>query len=80
MTDALMQGTAVIDLFPIQQYILEHHPEVFPYYESQSNSKSRGLSELVRLCFGKPLDKSLQSSDWRKRPLKQAQLIYSGWH
>ena len=40
--------------------------------------KSRGLSELVRLCFGKPLDKSLQTSDWRKRPLKPAQLVYSG--
>ena len=43
-----------------------------------SQPKSRGLSELIRLCFGKPLDKSLQTSDWRKRPLKQAQLIYSG--
>jgi ribonuclease D len=57
---------------------LEHCPEVFPYYGVLSSSKSRGLSELVRLCFSKPLDKSMQTSDWRKRPLKQAQLIYSG--
>jgi len=57
---------------------LEHCPEVFPYYGVLSNSKSRGLSELFRLCFSKPLDKSMQTSDWRKRPLKQAQLIYSG--
>ncbi|CAF1084764.1 unnamed protein product [Rotaria sordida] len=77
MNDALMQGTAVIDLFRVQQYILEHCPQVFPYYDVLLNSKSRGLSELVRLCFGRPLDKSMQTSDWRKRPLKQAQLIYS---
>ncbi|CAF2397344.1 unnamed protein product [Rotaria sp. Silwood2] len=77
MNDALMQGTAVIDLFRVQQYISEHFPQVFPYYDPLLNSKSRGLSELVRLCFGKPLDKSMQTSDWRKRPLKQAQLIYS---
>ncbi|CAF2733325.1 unnamed protein product [Rotaria sp. Silwood2] len=57
--------------------ISEHFPQVFPYYDPLLNSKSRGLSELVRLCFGKPLDKSMQTSDWRKRPLKQAQLIYS---
>ncbi|CAF3369269.1 unnamed protein product [Rotaria sp. Silwood1] len=57
--------------------ILEHCPQVFPYYDALLNSKSRGLSELVRLCFGKPLDKSMQTSDWRKRPLKPAQLIYS---
>ncbi|CAF3789489.1 unnamed protein product [Adineta steineri] len=77
MSDALMQGTAVIDLFRVQQYICEHYPEVFPYHNVSANLKSRGLSELVRLCFGKPLDKSLQTSDWRKRPLKKSQLIYS---
>ncbi|CAF5217470.1 unnamed protein product, partial [Rotaria magnacalcarata] len=77
MNDALIQGTAVIDLFRVQQYILENCPQIFPYYDALLNSKSRGLSELVRLCFGNPLDKSMQTSDWRKRPLKQAQLIYS---
>ncbi|UJR27339.1 hypothetical protein I4U23_008632 [Adineta vaga] len=66
MNTALMQGTA----------ILEHCPEVFPHGNVVSSCKSRGLSELARLCFGKPLDKTLRTSDWRKRPLKQSQLIY----
>jgi len=77
MSDALTQGSAVIDLFHIQNYILENCPEIFPFRQDSKTIKSRGLSELVRLCFGKPLDKSLQISDWRKRPLKPAQLIYS---
>lgn len=37
-----------------------------------------GLSNLVRLCFGKPLDKSQQLSNWEFRPLRQAQIMYAG--
>jgi ribonuclease D len=39
--------------------------------------KERGLSELVRLCFGKPLNKSEQISNWEKRPLRKSQIIYA---
>jgi ribonuclease D len=38
----------------------------------------RGLSELVMLCLGKPLDKTYQVSDWEGRPLLQDQLTYAG--
>ena len=40
--------------------------------------EERGLSELVFLCFGMPLDKTYQISDWERRPLSQEQLIYAG--
>jgi ribonuclease D len=39
--------------------------------------KERGLSELVRLCFGKPLNKAEQISNWEKRPLRKSQIYYA---
>lgn len=35
------------------------------------------LSNLVQLCFGKPLDKSNQFSNWNNRPLRDEQIIYA---
>lgn len=35
------------------------------------------LSSLVHLCFGKPLDKSNQFSNWNNRPLREKQIIYA---
>lgn len=40
--------------------------------------EERGLSELVFLCLGLPLDKTHQLSDWERRPLSEDQLIYAG--
>ncbi len=41
-------------------------------------SKEKGLSEFIRLCFGKPLNKSEQCSNWERRPLRDAQRFYAG--
>ena len=46
--------------------------------KSDLGEKERGLSELVRLCFGKPLNKSEQMSNWEKRPMRKSQTIYAG--
>lgn len=36
-----------------------------------------GLAALCQLCFGKRLDKDQQLSNWRRRPLRENQLIYA---
>ena len=54
------------------------------HQESEASSskvvkkEERGLSELVRLCMKRPLDKSEQLSDWERRPLRQQQIYYAG--
>ena len=46
--------------------------------EKTANRKERGLSLLVQQCFGKPLDKTYQISNWERRPLCTEQLNYAG--
>ena len=41
------------------------------------NSSTNSYAELLREELGIELDKSMQRSDWRKRPLKKEQLIYA---
>jgi hypothetical protein len=54
--------------------------DIFPYIITENNatSKDKGLSEFVRLCFGKALNKSEQCSNWERRPLRDAQKLYAG--
>ena len=54
--------------------------DIFPYIIADNNttSKDKGLSEFVRLCFGKALNKSEQCSNWERRPLRDAQKLYAG--
>ena len=48
------------------------------YPQSQCQPPVAGLSLLVKQCFGKPLNKSSQFSDWEKRPLSNDQVHYAG--
>lgn len=46
----------------------------FPFHE---DLPSQSLSNLVKLCFGKKLDKSNQFSNWQQRPLRNEQIFYA---
>lgn len=46
----------------------------FPFHEEQT---SQSLSNLVKLCLGKKLDKSNQFSNWQQRPLRAEQIAYA---
>ena len=56
-----------------------HHKDLFENLSAaeDKSKKSKGLSELVRKLFGKPLDKSECLSNWDRRPLREAQLKYA---
>merc|ERR1712141_210037 len=41
------------------------------HIENIMQGSERGLSFLVKQCFGKPLDKTYQVSNWEQRPLSE---------
>lgn len=83
---ALKRLARFVDLCPLSKEILRI-PSVQRKVNSRMHSVSvreracieeeRGLSELVFLCLGQPLDKTYQISDWERRPLSEDQLTYA---
>ena len=83
----LMQNMqSVLDLQPVHQDLKTNFPQIFErasdaHVTSAASdvvkTEERGLSELVRLCFGRPLSKGEQLSDWERRPLRSTQLQYA---
>lgn len=63
----------VIDLDQIKGILVEDYPEVFPH----NSSNYKGLTDLVYRCFGLPLDKTDQFSNWAARPLTKSQIRYA---
>ncbi|CAF4380392.1 unnamed protein product, partial [Adineta steineri] len=75
----LSSGKTLLDMSIVQSDLMLSQRDIFPYNITNNNtpSKEKGLSELVRLCFGKGLNKSEQCSNWNKRPLRTAQTQYA---
>lgn len=65
-----------LDLQGLWQKVVVNFPEFkFPHHDGEQTSQS--LSNLVKLCLGKKLDKSNQFSNWQQRPLRKEQLHYA---
>lgn len=66
----------LIDLNETKRILLECCPNFF-FSLGSNESNHKGLSEMVFLCFGKPLDKTEQCSYWSRRPLTRNQILYA---
>lgn len=63
-----------LDLQGLWQKVINFPDFKFPFHEDQT---SQSLSNLVKLCLGKKLDKSNQFSNWQQRPLRAEQISYA---
>jgi hypothetical protein len=63
-----------LDLQGLWQKVINFPDFRFPFHEDVS---SQSLSNLVKLCLGKKLDKSNQFSNWQQRPLRAEQITYA---
>lgn len=63
-----------LDLQGLWQKVANFPDFKFPFHE---DLPSHSLSNLVKLCFGKKLDKSNQFSNWQQRPLRSEQISYA---
>ncbi|KAG7169011.1 Exonuclease mut-7-like, partial [Homarus americanus] len=63
----------VIDFDQTKSILVKECPNIF----SHSDVLHKGLSDLIYRCFGLPLDKKEQFSNWAARPLTKSQLMYA---
>ena len=63
-----------LDLQGLWQKVANFTDFKFPFHD---DLPSHSLSNLVKLCFGKKLDKSNQFSNWQQRPLRKEQIAYA---
>lgn len=63
-----------LDLQGLWQKVVNFPDFEFPFHE---DLPSHSLSNLVKLCLGKKLDKSNQFSNWQQRPLRPEQMSYA---
>ncbi|KAG5683881.1 hypothetical protein PVAND_013142 [Polypedilum vanderplanki] len=63
-----------LDLQGLWQKVVNFTGFRFPFHD---DLPSHSLSNLVKLCLGKKLDKSNQFSNWQQRPLRPEQMTYA---
>ncbi|CAL4122126.1 unnamed protein product [Meganyctiphanes norvegica] len=62
-----------IDLMEFKNYLTAQCPNIFTF----DNKNNKGLSGMVCQCFGRPLNKLEQFSNWSARPLSVGQIKYA---
>ncbi|KAI8518141.1 Exonuclease mut-7 [Branchiostoma belcheri] len=88
LREALSKRKRVIDLSHVATRIHRADPSLLTFDAGDSTdddltsgapakSDASGLSQLVQQCLGLPLAKTEQLSDWERRPLRKAQLLYA---
>nr|XP_045592821.1 exonuclease mut-7 homolog [Procambarus clarkii] len=75
MREALSTAKNLIDFDHTKGILLEKYSNIFSY--SEIGTSHKGLSDLVYRCFGSPLNKSEQFSNWAARPLTKSQILYA---
>lgn len=69
-----LSSPSYLDLQKLRKKV-SHFPDFkFPFH---IDLPSHSLSNLVKLCLGKKLDKSNQFSNWQQRPLRSEQISYA---
>ncbi|XP_054275428.1 exonuclease mut-7 homolog isoform X2 [Macrosteles quadrilineatus] len=76
MNDVKMAGLGFLDLNLLWKKLMREFNITLPFKGEESDTVE-GLSKLVSLCVGLPLDKSEQFSNWDRRPLRDAQRNYA---
>lgn len=71
---SLQSSHSYLDLQSMWQKVANFPDFRFPFHQ---DLPSHSLSNLVKLCFGKKLDKSNQFSNWQQRPLRREQISYA---
>lgn len=73
MKEGVSNPRNFLDLDLTKGILLEEYPNIF----SHNEAVHKGLSDLTYRCFGLPLDKREQFSNWAARPLTKSQIRYA---
>ncbi|CAK1549944.1 unnamed protein product [Leptosia nina] len=68
-----IKGEGLLDLSTLWKSLTEYGL----YIPNSSDIEGHGLSSIVQICFGVPLEKSEQCSNWELRPLRNTQIYYA---
>lgn len=78
ISEELKKCNRVLDICVLAKKIKLLYPECINFCPSESDAaKETGLSKMVHACLGLPLNKCEQLSNWTRRPLRQAQIVYA---